>query len=109
MTYYNGDLINADEVYAYLDRLVGRVFKILPLCEDGTPTLDVYLQGLLRELLGCEQLAESLKGDGRFVSLLSVLRLLCDDHDDIRVVRSDVFYAINLLKQLQEKYREVGA
>lgn len=108
MMFFETDLISAEELYAYLGRLIGRVYKILPMCEDGSQTLDVYLQSLLRELLGCEQLAESLKEDGRFVSFLSILQLLCNSHGDIRLVRSDVFHAISLLKQLQEKYAGVS-
>lgn len=107
MTYFEQDQISAQGLHAYLKRLVGRVYKILPLCEGGAETLGHYLESLLRELLGCRLLAESLKDDDRFVTLLSIIASLNSNHEDARAVRSDVFHAINLVKQMQAKYGEV--
>ncbi len=107
MTEANTDLIDRACVGGYLHSLVGRFYKILPLCEDHSVTLDKYMNSLLREMLGCEQLAESLKGDDRYVSLLSILRSLITDHDNLGVVKADVFRAINIITQLEKKYQEV--
>lgn len=101
------DLIDRQCVAGYLHSLVGRFYKILPLREDHSITLDKYMNSLLREMLGCELLADSLKGDDRFVSLLSILRSLIADHEDISVVKTDVFRAINIITQLEKKYQEV--
>ena len=65
------------------------------------------MNSLLREMLGCEQLADSLRGDDRYVSLLSILRSLITDHENLGVVKADVFHAINIITQLEKKYQEV--
>lgn len=101
------DLLHHQGVASYLHSLIGRYYKILPLCEDHSPTLDKYMTSLLREMLGCEHLAASLKSDDRYISLLAILQSLISDHSDLAVVRTDVFRAINILTQLKEKYAEV--
>lgn len=101
------DLISQHAMAQYIQSLIGRFYKILPLCEDQSPTLDKYMNSLLRELLGCEQLAESLQADDRYVSLLSILRSMIEDHSSQVIIKSDVFRAINILTQLKQKYAEV--
>ena len=101
--------VSLDKVHIahYVQSLVGRFYKILPMCESGSETLDKYMLSLLRELLGCKQLIDSLQYDDRYVSLLAILRSLITDHSDCAVVKTDVFRAISLLKQLHAKYLEV--
>lgn len=101
------DLIDRQCVAGYLRSLVGRFYKILPMCEDHSLTLDKYMNSLLREMLGCELLADSLRGDDRYVSLLSILRSLIADHENLGVVKADVFRAINIITQLEMKYQGV--
>jgi len=99
--------ISSTGMYQYIHSLVGRFYKILPLCESRSDTLDKYMKSLLREMIGCECLSDSLKNDDRFVSLLAILQSLISDHSDIGVVKTDVFRAINILTQLERKYLEV--
>ena len=94
-------------MYQYVHSLVGRFYKILPLCESRSDTLDKYMNSLLREMLGCECLSDSLKNDDRFISLLAILQSLISDNSDISIVKADVFRAINILTQLEKKYQEV--
>lgn len=103
----NADLITPSSMTQYVQSLVGRFYKILPLCESGSVTLDKYMNSLLRELLGCEQLSPSLRQDDRYTSLLAILRFLIDNHHDLAIVRADVFRAINIISQLKQKYMEV--
>lgn len=96
--------IGCELVPKYASSLVGRFYKILPLCENASPTLDKYMKSLLRELLGCRQLITVFQMDDRYTSLLSILQSLIDDHSDIDIVKSDVFRAISLVNQLTDKY-----
>ena len=109
MTELHSDLIDRQCIAGYLRSLVGRFFKILPMCEDHSSTLDKYMNSLLREMLGCELLADSLRDDDRYVSLLSILRSLIAEHENLDVVKTDVFHAINIITQLEQKYQGVTA
>lgn len=89
----------------YLDRLVGKVYKILPLWEEREPTLVTYMEELLRELSGCHSFIVAIQYDSLFLSLLSTLQYLIDNPcSDVSDVRRMVFGAITHCKRLQEQY-----
>lgn len=88
----------------YMGGLVNRFFKILPIKEEGEPTLKQYMQSLQREMLGCQSLIIMLKDDDRYMSLLSILQYLIDNDTTIKTTKMEVFRAINILRQLQKKY-----
>lgn len=104
MTKY-GDYISRDMLNSKSEELIGRFFKILPLREHNSDTVTQYISGLLREMLGMEQLIEEWHNDGQYLSLLGILQYHVDHPEtSIDTVRSDIFRAINLIKRLQQKY-----
>lgn len=86
----------------YFERLIGRMYKILPLKEAQECTLSIYLNDLLNEMLGVE-LITSLEDQPYYVSLLGIVSYLSDNIDECPTekVRRDVFHAINLCKKLE--------
>lgn len=88
----------------YLTTLVDQFFKILPLKEDGEPSLNEYLRSLQLELIGCHDLIVALKNDAMFLRLICILQYLIENDCDIPVVKREVFKAIATCKKLQEKY-----
>lgn len=104
VTTSHGIDLDRDVLLRYMAGLVHRFYKILPLREENEPTLDQYIEGLLRELLGCKALIEFLKDDDRYMSLISMLQYMLVNKPDVATTKSDVFRAINILRQLQKKY-----
>lgn len=90
----------------YLERTVGRLYKILPMKEDGEPTIHEYIDGLLSELIGIE-LLEKLSDQPYYVGILGVVSYLSEHIDSCstKKVKRDVFRAIELCKKLQNFYR----
>ena len=88
----------------YLDSLVNRFFKILPIKESGEPSLNEFMSSLQAELIGCRDLMEDLHHDAMYMSLLSVLQYLIDNDCDVKVVKREVFKSISLLKKLKQRY-----
>lgn len=87
-----------------LDDMVNQFYKILPLYENKSPTLHSYMESFMRELLGNKNLINDLKNDGLYLTLLGTLQFLIDNDCEVRVVKSDVFKAISIIKKLQKKY-----
>lgn len=87
-----------------LDDMVNQFYKILPLYENKSPTLHSYMESFMRELLGNKNLIDDLKNDGLYLTLLGTLQFLIDNDCEVRVVKSDVFKAISIIKKLQKKY-----
>lgn len=105
MTTQNIEIENA-MVDQYLYSLVNRFYKILPIKESGEPTLTKYIISLQREMLGCRDLICALKNDGQYLTLLAVLQYLMDHNDEIdaKVVKTEVFRAIGIIKRLRKQY-----
>jgi hypothetical protein len=91
-----------DELYInYMDNLVNRVFKILPLKDEKSETVDTYITNLLFELTGNQQLILFLHNDSQYEMLLSNLQgLLIDDNN----YRSIILNCIPIIKSLKKKY-----
>lgn len=105
ITSYGTDI--AEESFgSYIECLVNKVYKILPLRENNEPTLQQYMKSLQRELLGCQSLLPSIEQNQQFFTILSIIQNLIDHECAVPIVKSDVFKAINLLKRIQ---RECGS
>lgn len=88
-----------------IDELINQFYKILPMKESQADTLSQYVSSLLREMLGMQELMLEWKEDGRYLSLCGILQSFVNNPDmDVLTVRSDVFKAISIIKNLQKKY-----
>lgn len=103
MTIYNTE-ISDRMVSNYVNALVNRFYKILPIKESGEDTLKRYLESLQREMIGLHDLMGFLHDDDRYLTLLAIVQYFINNDTDVSTVRTEVFRAINILKKLQKKY-----
>lgn len=96
-------IIPEDILESYLNRLVSKIFKILPLKEEKCETLDAYIESLLTELIGNVDVLKGTKYDGDILSLVGTLSSLVSE-DELSVYRQRVFKCIDIVKKIiQEK------
>lgn len=88
----------------YLGVLINQFFKILPIRENGEPSLKKYIKSLQIELIGNERLISALNNDPMFLSLISTLQYMLDNDCDVPTTKQEVFKAIDICKKLQSKY-----
>lgn len=88
----------------YLDRLVGRFYKILTLQEDNNPTILEYIKSLQSELIGSKRLVVALNDDARFMTLINTLQFFLDNEFNHAVCKKEVMKCINISKQLKSVY-----
>lgn len=100
-------MFSNDTLSQYFDRMVGRLYKILPLKETGEDTIHDYLESLMVEMTGADILA-GLSDQPYYVSIVSIVAYLNRriDRCDTRKVKREVFKAINLCKKLQHYYQD---
>lgn len=103
MTLIETDIPN-EMIGRYLESLIGRFYKILPLKEDGEPSLVKYMESLQREMLGCKWLLPVIEYDELYLGLISTLQYLIDVDCEVDIVKSEVFKAIGVCKKLSKKY-----
>lgn len=89
----------------YFDRMIGKLFKILPMKEGDEDTLPNYMSDLLDEMIGLETL-ELLSDQPYYVSIVATVSYL-NGHIDAcssAKVKSRVFKAIGLCRRLRDLY-----
>ena len=102
-----GTPVECDLIRNYFKSLVNKFFKILPMRENGEPSLCVYMQSLQVELLGCQCFIEKMRTDASYLTLLSILQYLIDNPEcTVREVRREVFNCISICNKLKSKYIE---
>jgi hypothetical protein len=95
-----GDMPN-ELLVAYVDGLIGKVWKILPMKDSKSNTIEKYLNGLLRELVGNKELVFELRDNQDFLSILGSLESLIDEEEH-SIYRSDVFKTIGLINRIKD-------
>lgn len=99
----NGHIAN--ELFeSYLDSLVGRFYKILPMKESDSDTLETYLHSLQSELIGSKRLVLFLNNDAQFMSLINTLQFFIDNEYDVKTCKREIMKCISISKKLKEKY-----
>lgn len=96
--------IDNQTMSAHIGYLINKVYKILPLKETEEDTLQKYLEGLQREMLGCESLIPAFEKNGQYLSVVSIIQYMIDNDCELSVVKSDVFKAIGILRKMQQKF-----
>jgi len=85
----------------YLHSLIGRLFKLLPIQEEGNQAnFLAYAQALQRELNGCESIMSRIAYDRDWVSILAILANIINGDLAFPVFRRDVFRMTSLCQKL---------
>lgn len=92
--------------YNYLEVSKSRVFKILPLIEEKNEGLHHYVDSLLFELYGLQNVINGVKDSYTYLSLLcgleSILNEISMNERDFKFIRSEIFKMIGLVNKLQK-------
>lgn len=83
----------------YLKKLVGRLYKIVPLKEEDSEFVDKYIKGLVDELTGNARIMITCNYDSRIMIIASTLQsiIFCTAHSEYK---SAVFKCIRYTEQL---------
>lgn len=101
-------LLPKENFCKYFDFLINKTYKILPMKEEGSQTLKVYLEGLLRELVGNKELVSILTNEPQFISVLNSLQFLISEEYSVQVCKREVFKCIHILDHINTAYFKDG-
>lgn len=91
----------------YFSSLINQLFKILPLKENGEPSLINYMSSLQRELIGCKSLLRNTNYDANIARLIFTLQFMIDNDCSISTTKTEIFKSISLCKKIKNRYFEV--
>ena len=89
----------ADEHFKkYINSIVGKIYAILPMKEEGVPTVEEYISSLNRELI------ENINVFKQSECVLSVVCLLNNiiDEEDHSIYRKEVLHCCNIMSKAGE-------
>lgn len=89
-----------DMLIVYVNGMIAKAYKMLPMHEKGVKSLPTYIESTLREFIGQKELVEELKSKEEFLTILGVMESLLSQNDFYKF-RSDVFKIINLIERLK--------
>lgn len=100
-----GVLVDEQCLLNYLDSLINRFFKILPIRESDGKMPVSHMASLQYEILGCKNMIVALNYDESILSLASTLQYLIDTPDiNIKDVKKEVFRTISICEKLKKKF-----
>lgn len=88
----------------YFQYMIGKIYKILPMKEEGCKTLTVYLESLKVEMIGSYGLYRQLIEEPQFMSALNIVEYLIDNDCDTVTCKREVFKAIRCIESVNKKY-----
>jgi len=98
-----GDINNSDLVL-YFNRLINKIYKLMPMKENSDLTYNKYLEKLIMQLIGGDNLFIS---DSLFVEIILNLESLFEI-DDVRLHNSIVKENISICQSLIKKFNIGG-
>lgn len=90
----------------YLGRLRGKVFKIIPLIEEGSDDVYKYVCSLTFQVSGLKHVISGLEYSHEYIDLWSVLEEtvneLISPNPDTRLIRGEILRVIKSIDRLQK-------
>lgn len=104
-----GGAVSTEVLASYFKNLVNLLFKILPMRENNEETRGTYMESLICELTGFQELFSAVQNDAGLTQILTILSYLAAHPDeDVSVVKREVFRAISICNKLKARYAEEG-
>ena len=91
----------------YFNSMVGKVFKVLPLYDEGNLGINTYIESLLFELYGLQKAVVLADIEKDYVSLVSTLESVESELAKIdinkQVLKRELFKCIDIVKNMVDK------
>lgn len=102
-----GDIPNS-VCYNFFTRLVDKLFKIIPLKESNSDTVNSYIKDLIYELLGYNSIFEMTDCNPKVLNIVCILESVKNEDMKHYEYRRNIFKCITIAKQLQNIVCEVN-
>lgn len=97
-------IVNDNTISQYLETVIDKMFKILPLYEENNETLDVYIESLVFELTGFISKYGGMSTTD-YISIMSTLegiRITIKTEGNQPEVKREVFKCINVVIKIRK-------
>lgn len=92
-------LMDNKNINKYLERLIPKLFKLMPLKENEDPNYDIYLDKLIIQIIGFKNIDIYIYKCPFILDIICNLSGLCSCDCDIRIHNSIIKECINMCKR----------
>ena len=96
--------IPTNVIRKYLGYLIDKTFKILPMHEEQSPTLQDYIESYIVEIIGDKRIIPVFDADPRIITFLGTLSYLATEEYDHKVCKREVFKCIGIITNIRDRY-----
>lgn len=97
------DFISKKLCENYLNELIGRLYKILPMKEENSSTVEVYTESLISELTGGRGVLTEIGNDWQYLGIINSLEFIKECRNTA-VCKREIFKCIRWVNNLKQKY-----
>jgi len=95
--------IKYKEKVIYMNHLISRIYKILPLSEENSNKLPkLYMERLIEDIISANELF-----DGILISIITQLNVLQIKEISHKKLKSIIFDCITMCKNIEDKLEEI--
>lgn len=84
----------------YAERLTGKVYKILPICETNIETREAYMDSLIIELKGSFETLDDKFDRTEYMTVINTLIELMNEEYDPVIYRREIFKCIRIIRKV---------
>ena len=104
--------IPTNVIRKYLGYLIDKTFKILPMHEEQSPTLQDYIESYIIEIIGDKRIIPVFDADPRIITFLGTLfgenecieKTMAKEEYDHKVCKREVFKCIGIITNIRDRY-----
>lgn len=89
-----------------INLLISKIFKILPLKEQGNPKLPEYIDSVSIQLKGaletCMDLADNVQYNRKYIEVLNTINYLKHNDFSVKQCKREIFKCLSILDSIRE-------
>jgi hypothetical protein len=94
--------ISSELLDNYFDLLINKLFKVIPMKENNSNTLNEYLRSLRIEILGYISLSELFNNDAKFLSIVNTIEYLSNNEINEKICKREIFKCISIIEKIKK-------
>ena len=87
----------------FLNNMVGKIFKILPLKEENNLGFNDYVDSILVQLVGATKTFEELENNQDFLTVINIIQYINNNECSNKQCKREVFKCLDIIQKMTKE------
>lgn len=87
----------------FLNNMVGKIFKILPLKEENNLGFNDYVDSILVQLVGATKTFEELENNQDFLTVINIIQYINNNKCSNKQCKREVFKCLDIIQKMTKE------